>query len=221
MSGRPPAQVWEADVDGRHHRVEMTDGFVPRLVWTVDGDEVATGKAGDRTTTLSSSEHGRLVVRTSLFSKPRRASVLGKGELIGGVDLQPAPGSPAARHHDKVLAHPGRYTALETLGAAGGVVVPIIIFALLARLAFEIPWPDLPSIPWPNLPDINLPSIPWPDVNLPSVKLPEWVRLILENAKYVVPVIIAFVLARAEIRRRRQADLGPTVDEKPEVEGKQ
>lgn len=206
--------MWEGDVDGCHHRVEMSDGFVPRLVWMVDGDEVAAGKVGDRRTTLSAGDRGRLVVRTSLLSKPRRATVQAKDDLVGGTDLAPAPGSPAAVHHEKVLARPGRYTALETLGAAGGVVVPIIIFALLARLAFEIPWPDLPSIPWPNLPDVDLPSIPWPNVDLPDVSLPGWVRFILENAKYVVPVVIAFVVARAEIRRRRQqAESVPGPDE--------
>ena len=43
-------------------------------------------------------------------------------------------------------------------------------------------------------------------MNWPDWSLPGWVREVLDKAKYVVPVIIAFVLARAEIRRRRTQD---------------
>jgi len=74
--------------------------------------------------------------------------VLGPDELVGGVDLTPAPGSPAAVDHDKVLAHPRRYTATATLAAAAGVVVPIVVIALLARVAAKVPWPDMP---WPSI----------------------------------------------------------------------
>jgi len=204
MSDKAPAQVWEGVIDGRRHRVEMSDAFVARLTWTIDGDQVASGRVGDRRTTLSAGERGRLVTRTSLLGRPRSAIVLGKDDLAGGTELTPAPGSRAAAHQEKVLAHPGRYTALETLGAAGGVVVPIIVFAILARLAFEIPWPDLPSIPWPDLPDINLPSIPWPSIDLPDIAVPGWVETVLASAKYVLPVVVAFVLARGEVRRRRR-----------------
>lgn len=204
MSDKAPAQVWEGEIDGRLHRVELSDAFVARVTWTVDGEQVASGRVGDRRTTLSAGKQGRLVVRTSLLGKPRSAIVLGKDDLVGGTELTPEAGSRAAAHHEKVLAHPGRYTLIETLGAAGGVVVPIIVFAILARLAFEIPWPGLPSIPWPNLPDIDLPSIPWPSIDLPDVAVPGWVETVLASAKYVVPVIVAFVLARGEVRRRRR-----------------
>jgi len=211
MSEKPPVQVWEGLVDGRRHRVELSSGLLPLISWTVDGEPVASKKVTGERTTLTETrddERGaaRLVVRTTRFAtKPRRATVLGPDELVGGVDLTPAPGSPAAIHHDKVLAHPRRYTALATLGAAAGVIVPIVVIALLARLATkipwpDIPWPDLPGIPWPS---IDLPSIPWPDVDLPEVALPGWVEFVLDNAHYVVPVIVAFVLARAEIRRRQ------------------
>ena len=43
-------------------------------------------------------------------------------------------------------------------------------------------------------------------MNWPDWSLPGWVREVLDKAKYVLPVIIAFVLARAEIRRRRTQD---------------
>lgn len=53
--------------------------------------------------------------------------------------------------------------------------------------------PDLPDLPWPD--------IPWPDL-----RLPDWVRWLLDEAKYVWPVVLAYVLARAEINRRRKQD---------------
>jgi flagellar biosynthesis/type III secretory pathway M-ring protein FliF/YscJ len=64
----------------------------------------------------------------------------------------------------------------------------------------RIPFPDLPSLP-------SLPSIPWPDlpsIPFPSFSLPAWVGTVLDAAKYVVPVVVAFVIARGEIRRRRR-----------------
>ncbi|MDQ6523109.1 hypothetical protein RB608_05840 [Nocardioides sp. LHD-245] len=217
MSNKPPVQVWEGVVEGRHHRVEMSGGLIPLISWTIDDEPVATKKVTDAKVMLAEPHERegaavRLVVRTTrLSTRPRRATVLGPEELIGGIDLTPAPGSPVAVHHDKVLAHPRRYTAITTLGAAAGVIVPIVVIALLARLATKIPWPDipwpdidLPSIPWPS---IDLPSIPWPSVDLPDVTVPGWVEFVLDNAQYVVPVVVAFVVARAEIRRRRGQQL--------------
>jgi flagellar biosynthesis/type III secretory pathway M-ring protein FliF/YscJ len=65
---------------------------------------------------------------------------------------------------------------------------------LSGEMLDALPLPDLPSIPWP--------SIPWPD--LPNVQVPEWVRWVANHLKYVWPVILAFVLAEGEIRRRRK-----------------
>lgn len=36
--------------------------------------------------------------------------------------------------------------------------------------------------------------------------MPEWLVWLLDKAKYVWPVVLAYVLARREIRRRRQQD---------------
>ncbi|WP_248583568.1 hypothetical protein [Nocardioides sp. InS609-2] len=62
------------------------------------------------------------------------------------------------------------------------------------------------------IPRLDLPSILWPDVDLPGWQLPGWVRWVLDHAKYVVPVIVAYAVARPEIRRRRQQheQRGPT-----------
>ncbi len=81
-----------------------------------------------------------------------------------------------------------------------------MVTVLLARLAFSFDWPDwnLPDLPSPDLPDLpspNLPDIPFPDVTLPG-----WLRWILDHAHYVVPILIAFGLAQAEVKRRRKQD---------------
>ncbi|QDH10688.1 hypothetical protein FE634_21465 [Nocardioides dongxiaopingii] len=93
-------------------------------------------------------------------------------------------------------------------------MLPILLGLLAVRLAVRVPWPDLPSIPWPDLPSLpspDLPGVPWPD--LPSVPwpdwtLPGWLAWLLDRARYVWPVVLAYVLARREIRRRRVQDEG-------------
>lgn len=45
-----------------------------------------------------------------------------------------------------------------------------------------------------------------PLAGLGPAELPAWVRELLDKAKYVVPVVVAFVLARGEVRRRRAQD---------------
>ena len=121
------------------------------------------------------------------------------------IDLAPDPGSPAALYEDRVRTHPGRYTAVHTAVGVARVVVPILLAGLAVRFAVSLPWPDW-HVPLPDLPSPDLPSIPLPDWHLPDWTLPGWARWILEHAHFVWPVILAFVLARAEIRRRRQQD---------------
>jgi hypothetical protein len=38
------------------------------------------------------------------------------------------------------------------------------------------------------------------------VSLPGWLRWVLEHSKYVVPILVAFGLAQAEVKRRRKQD---------------
>lgn len=221
MPGDPPVQVWTLPVDGRSHRVEVRGTFSRRLHWYVDDDLVAEKKSTEDKVRLSPEgrpELGVVGIRFSGLGKPRRATLFepdDTGELdptaravagIGGIDLEPAPDSPAAAHEDSVRAHPRRYAALLALGGVAKIVVPIILAAFVARFAFSLPLPgwDLPNVPWPDLPSIpwpDLPSIPWPDWSLPG-----WLAWLLENVKYVWPLVLAYVLARAEIKRRRQQD---------------
>lgn len=205
-------QVFEQEVDGRVHRVVADARMRHHVVWSVDGEVVSERRTADDTVRLDHDEHGRMAVRYSGLGKPRSATwhpaddTVGSLARLGGVDLAPAPGSWAAGHEQRVLDHPRRYAALQTLGGVGKVVVPIVVAALIAQIAIRVPWPsipfpDLPSIPFPDLP--SLPSIPLPDWDLPDWSLPGWLLWIIGHAKYVVPIIVAFVLAQAEIRRRR------------------
>lgn len=198
-----PRQVWELVVDGHAHLVEVHGDWSRRVVWCVDGVEVAAKKSGQDKLVLTA-DAGRLEVRHSGLGKARRATFTPPGGEA--VDLVPEPGSPAASYEDRLRDHPTRTSLLAGLGAVAGIVVPLLVTALLARFALSLPWPDwdLPSVPTPDLPSIptpDLPSIPWPDWSLPG-----WLRPVREVLGYVVPVVVAVVIARAEIHRRRKQD---------------
>lgn len=182
-------QVWRSP----GHRVEADLGFRRTIRWYVDDVLVAERTSADEKIRLAA-EAGHLEVRFSTLGRPRRATL-----LDDDLDLVPDPGSPAAVHEDKVRAHPTRYATIATVVGVAKVVVPIVATVLLARftlphLSLGVPSPDLPDLP-------SLPSLPLPDLSLP-----EPVREVLSYAKYVLPVAVAFVLARAEIDRRRKQD---------------
>lgn len=227
----PPDQAWELTLDGHTHRVEVRGSVSRRLRWSIDGELVAEKKTSDDKVQLADKarpELGVVGLRFSGLGKPRRATLFEPDPTtdldasaraltgLGGLDLVPEPGSPAADHEDRVRAHPQRYALVAGLIGAARVVVPIVAVALFARLAVSVPWPDwdLPSIPlpdisWPDIPWPDLPSVPWPD--LPSIpwpdwSLPGWLVWLIDHAHYVVPVVVALVLARNEIRRRAKQD---------------
>lgn len=210
-----PLQTWTQTLAGHAHRVEVRGSVMRHVQWWVDDELVGEKKSMEDKLRVAPTDpdagHGTMNLRFSGLGKPRRATLTAPGELLG-TDLEPAAGSPAAAYEEKVRAHPRRHELVATLGGVATVIVPIVVATLLARLAFSIPWPDLglpaipwpdlPSIPWPDLPDLpDLPSIPWPDVSVPA-----WVGEVLDKAKYVWPVVLAWVLARAEIKRRRSQD---------------
>ncbi|QBR93150.1 hypothetical protein [Nocardioides euryhalodurans] len=209
-------QTWTLTVDGREHRVTAAGTLRHAVEWQVDGEVVALKKAAEERIRLEADDHGSMDVRFSTTGSPRRATwhapdadAAGLAG-IGGLDLEPEPGSPAAAYEERVRAHPRRYATIQTAGGVGKVVVPILLTLLVITLPWpSIPWPDLPSIPLPDLPEVpwpDLPAIPWPDLDLPDWQLPGWVRWVLDNATYVVPIVLAFVLARVELRRRRHQD---------------
>lgn len=187
-------QVWTLTIDGVAHRVEASGGLRRHVQWYADGERVAAKGGMEGKLRLSSDDLGTLEVRYGGLGRPRRAT-------LGGVDLEPEPDSPAAQFEDRVRAHPNRYAAIQTAGGVARVVVPILLTLLTIRFALSFDWPnwDLPDLPSPNLPGIALPS-------LPDLSPPGWLRWVLEHAKYVIPILIAYGLAQAEIKRRRKQD---------------
>lgn len=230
------AQGWDLSAYGRRHRVEVSGSFSRTVTWYVEGQLVAVAakkslednvqlEPGDRlnksgsTSNASAEEYpdvGAMGVKFTAFGRPRRVTwYRAEGDVsategvlfgTGGIDLDPEPGSPAALREDRIRRHPRLHAALAVAGGVGKVLGPLLLGLLAVRLMISIPWPDwnLPSIPWPHL---DLPSIPWPDVDLPDWKLLDWVAWLADKVIYVWPVILAWVLARTEIRRRREQDV--------------
>jgi hypothetical protein len=220
----PTPQRWQLILDGHSHRVEARGAVMRRLAWYVDDQLVAERKSSSEKVELTAEDHpelGVVGVRFSELGRPRRATLFERDPSdpmaasarafigSGGLDLEPEPGSPAARYEDRLRAYPRRYALLAVAGGVAKVVAPLLLIALLARLTLSIPLPDWDlDIPWP---DIHLPSIPWPDIALPSIpwpdwSLPGWLVWVLDNVHFVWPVILAVVLARGEISRRRKQD---------------
>ena len=209
-------QLWELTREGRHHVLTATSsGWSRTLEWRIDEETVVTRQSSNDRLQLDHDDLA-LDVRFSALGAGRRAtlhsaqdgtSARTRAEIgIGGADLVPAPGSPAAKRAQWISDHPRLHTLRATLVGAAGVVVPLLLAALLARFAFSFDWP---SVPFPDLPDIPWPGIPWPDISLPDLPWPDWsvpgwVSEVLDLVKFVIPVVIAFVVARAEIRRHRK-----------------
>ncbi len=228
-----PAQVWLLEVGERRHTVTAREASWTQreVVWRIDGRIVASKRSSEEGLVLRPGDaikdaaelapdaaagegDGALRVLFSALGSPRRAVWFEGPEAavraqagLGGVDMEPEPGSPVAVREARAAERPTLYAARHVASGVATVVLPIVGVWLLARLAGLLPdvGVDLPHIP---LPSIDLPSIPWPDVNLPAIpwpdwELPGWMRWILDRAKYVTPILIGIVLARNEVRRRK------------------
>lgn len=214
--------------------MEVAGSFSRTVRWYVDGQLVAAKKSSDdnvrlkpgdrldksRSTSNAAAEEqpdvGAVSVRFTALGRPKRVTwyhadgevSAGARALLGtdGIDLDPEPGSPAALREEWIRRHPRRHAAVAVAGGVGKVVGPLLLGLLAVRLTTAVPWPDwdLPSVPWPS---VDLPSIPTPDVDLSDWQAPDWVRWLADKARYVWPVILAWVLARTEIKRRRKQDV--------------
>lgn len=212
---------WHLRHDGAEHAVEITDkGMNRTATWRLDGDEVATKSTTEKRLVLDGGDRGAVGLRLPEFVGPARrvtfyepgASGLGGAKSAayagrGGIDFEPEPGTAAARREEWIRAHPNLHLLRRTAAAAAGIAIPLLVAWLISKIALPaIPWPDwnIPSIRWP---DLGLPSIPWPDIDLPDLPpAPPWVGTVLDAMKFIGPVVIAFVLARMELRRRRAQD---------------
>lgn len=128
-----------------------------------------------------------------------------------GIAFTAPPGTRAARLEQMRREHPvlyaARHVALATLQVAVGFLgIGALLGALLPRIDLpEIPLPDisLPAIPWPA---IDLPDVPWPDVPVPVPDLAFLTPLkdVWENVNWLVPIMIAIVVAWNEYDKRRK-----------------
>lgn len=217
---KPAHQVWSLDRGGHSHRLSVWGTIRRRFEWAVDGTVVAARSSPNERVELNADGHGVVTVRFSALGSPRRATLFSEADGgvatskigIGGEDFVPEPGSPAARFEQRLIDHPRLYPVIEAIGSGGGILAGLAGAALVAWLASLIDWPDLPDIPWP---DINVPSIPWPElpsIPWPDVTLPAWLRWLMDQLKYVIPIVVAYVLGRREVRRRHRRD-HPSGDE--------
>lgn len=225
---------WSVEHDGHHHELTVEpSGLGHTLTWTRDGEPVAERRTSDDHVQLTPGgdgpeDAGAIGIRFAWFGPARRVTLFENGDELdaearavlglGGVDLDPEPGSAAARRAAWIREHPRLYTARQTLVAIAAVVVPLLLAGLVARFVLTLPWPDwdLPRIPWPRIPwpripwpTIPWPEVPWPDIRWPlvpwpDISLPGWMEQVLSWLRYVVPVAIAFFLARREVRRHRE-----------------
>ena len=216
---------WDLTVHGAQHRVEI-EGSVTRTVrWFRDDVLVASRRTADDTVRLVPGPDAPQAVRVAFtaLGRTRRVTLYeGEGEVTaearavlgtGGVDLDPEPGSPAALREQRIREHPTRHALVATAGGVAKVVLPLLVGLLAVRFVVNLPWPSW-DVPWPrlDLPRIPWPQIPWPDIDLPDLpelpdwQAPAWLAWLLDHVRYVWPVVLAFVLARAEISRRRTQD---------------
>lgn len=118
------------------------------------------------------------------------------------IPFTPPPDTRARRVHEWGLAHPRLYAARHVAGATAQIILGIVGISLVIGL---VPWGWLGAIPWPA---VDLPSIPWPALDPPSVPLPDWtvpawLRMVMDSAKYWMPILIAAIVGVREYRRRR------------------
>jgi hypothetical protein len=206
---------WRLEHAGESHVVEVAQGFRRGIVWSVDGEEVARKRTtDDRTTIGADGRDDKIALKISGWSDSARRVALypasRKGVPVpaaaaigaGGIDFVPDPGTKAAKRQAQMLAHPKLFFLRRT-GAALAVVLLAIGASWIGRQLLELlPDVDLPDVNLPRvLPEIDLPDIPWPSINLPDLPdLPEWVAAI---SPFVIPVVIAAIIARGELKRRR------------------
>lgn len=218
---------WYLDRDGSRHwvRIAMAGGLGRRVTWTLEGRPVTERTTHEDRVVLDGGEHGAVAVRLPLVHGPARrvtwwpadedlGAVVAATTGLGGVDLDPAAGSAAAEREAWIREHPRGYT-LRQVGTRSAVVLATAVLAwLLTQVVVPaVPWPEirLPRIPWPVIPwpEIPWPEIPWPEIRWPDWSpppVPDWLRELLRYAQFIWPVVLAAVLARAEIRRRRRQD---------------
>ena len=178
-----PDPIWEQD----------------RVRLVVDGETVAETKANAKQTVLAGDGFEVRAVVPFWGGSVKRASLVPDGR-DEEYELDPEPGTRAARVAAWGRRHPKLYASRYVLSGAAQVAAAIIGFTFLLRLIPAIPWP---SIELPDLPSINLPDLPLPSFQL-DLDLSGWVQAVLDSKPYWVPIVVGVVLARRELNRRKK-----------------
>ena len=94
----------------------------------------------------------------------------------------------------------------------GGVLgIGALLRGLLPRIDLpQIPLPALPAIPLPDVPNIPWPVIPLPAIDIPALPLLDQIRELWSAVNWLVPIVIAMVIAINEVSKRRKRELAET-----------
>lgn len=174
-----------------------------RVRLLVDGETVAESKANGKKTVLAGEGFEVRAVMPFWGGSVTSASLVPEGGDEAW-ELEPEPGTHAARRADFAHRHPWLYAARHVLTGAAQVAAAIIGFSLVLRLLPAIPWP---SIDLPDLPSINLPDLPLPSFQI-DITPPGWGQAVLDSKPYWVPIVVGFVLAMRELDRRKKTRRG-------------
>lgn len=175
-----------------------------RVRLLVDGETVAETKANGKRTVLAGEDFEVRAVMPFWGGSVTSASLVPAGEEDVRIELEPEPGTRAARRAGFARRHPELYAARHVLQGAAQVAAAIIGFTFLLRLIPAIPWP---SVDLPDLPSIDLPDIPLPNIQI-DIAMPGWVEAVLDSKPYWVPILVGFVLAMRELDRRKKTRRG-------------
>ena len=218
MSDKPAAAL-RPHRDRRAHRVEISDGALRREIrWYVDDELVATTKSADEKVTLKPEdpELGLLALRFSMLGHPRRATLVragrgggreGGGRASAASTSTPSPGR-APRRTSRRCGSTRAGTPRSRPPAAWPrwscrccSCLPAAAVHVLAAAARREPAEHPPARPARPAVDPVAGHQPARTGRCRAGCARCWRR-----SKYVWPVVLAFVLARAEIRRRRKQD---------------
>lgn len=131
------------------------------------------------------------------------------------VEFDPPPGSRGARRQAAMESSSVKrilYPLMGGLGKAGGAILVLALFPLLAKLLpdwqVDLPEFHLPRIrlPVPTMPQIHLPVPRLPEWEIDVPSLPGWLRTVLEHDEVWKPVLLGLVLGVVAVRNHRRSE---------------
>ena len=169
-----------------------------RVRLVVDGETVAERKANGKQTVLEGDGFEVRAVMPFWGGSVSRASLVPAGS-DDEYELDPEPGTRAARIAAWGRAHPTLYASRYVISGATQVAIAVIGLTFALKLLPSIPLPSL------DLPTIDLPDLPLPSLDLPDLpELPGWIQATLDSKQYWLPIVIGLALAARELDRRKK-----------------